>query len=64
MKTIRIDRACANRLLGKEELSKIAGDMHQSFVLVIDLLQASGIWDDHSDRELNKSLYSTALRCL
>ena len=64
MKTIRIDRACANSLLGKEELWTIVGDMHQSFILVIDLLKASVTWDDHSDREFNKSLYSTALRCL
>ena len=59
MKTIRIDEACANSLLGEEELWTIVG-----FVPIIDLLQASGTWDDHSDREFNKSLYSTGLRGL
>jgi len=64
MKAIRIHRTCNNSLLGEEEQWIIVGDANQGFVPVIDLLQASGTWDDHSDREFNKSLYSAALRCL
>ena len=66
MKAILLDRVCASGigLLGEGELHEIVAGTHGNFVLVTNLLQTIGTWDDHSDREFNKSLYSTALRCL
>ena len=66
MKTIRVDRACANRasLLGEGEFYEIVSATHHCFVMVIDLLLGCGTWDDLMDREFNQSLYSMALRRL
>ena len=66
MKAILLDRVCTSRisLLGEGELLEIVAGTHGSFVLVIDLLQGIGTWDDLTDHEFNHSLYSKALRCL
>ena len=66
MKTICVDRSCANRasLLGGGELYEVVSATHHCFVMVVDLLLGCGTWDDLMDREFNQSLYSMALRCL